>query len=707
MAVLSKAGCNQGVCHGNRSGKGGFLLSLRGQDPERDWLSLTREHAGRRLDPQRPDASLILLKPTVQLPHEGGQRFPQGSLEHEVLRRWIAAGAPIDTRDAPRLERLEVAPADALVVDPVTEIDLKVWARYSNGERRDVTSLAVYEPVSQRVRVSAEGRVTRLEPGEATVLVRFLHLQVPARQTFFAADRGFAWKDAPAENFIDEHVFAKLKRLRIQPSDLASDAVFLRRAFLDLLGILPSAAEARSFVSDPDPRKREKAVGRLLERPEFADFWALKWSDLLRNEEKVLDRKGVQNFHHWIRQSLAQGKPLDVFARELIAARGSTYRNPPANYYRSGRDPLTRAETTAQVFLGLRLGCAKCHNHPFDRWTQDDYYGWAAFFSRVEYKVIENRRRDQNDSHEFDGEQVVWMRGQGEVNDPRTGQPVPPRFLGDASSPPSDADRLEALAEWVAHPENPFFARSLANRVWFHLMGRGIVEPADDFRATNPPSHPELLDALARDLAEGGFDLRRLIRRIMASRTYQLSSVPNATNAGDEENFSRALVRRLGAEQLLDGASQVTGAEVSFNGYPEGLRASQVPGVLAVRLREKPPALGDQFLRLFGKPPRLIACECERSEESTLGQAFQLLSGPVLNKLLTEPENRLGALLESKKTAAEVVEELYWTALTRAPSGAEIEAAVRHLDEQGKDRRGALEDLAWSLINSKEFLLRH
>src|SRR5438093_192098 len=419
MAVLSKAGCNAGTCHGNRNGKGGFKLSLRGQDPELDFLALTREAGGRRTNRLEPTRSLILLKPTGEVSHEGGLRFSPGSLEFEILERWIAGGCAPDGPSTPRLVTLKAAPEEEVLVEPRDGIQLQARAAFSDGTERDVTRLSVYEPSNTLATVTRDGRVERQGFGETTVLVRYLSLQVPVRLAFVPARPGFAWKGPEPANYIDEHVFAKLQALRINPSELASDSVFFRRACLDALGIRPTADEARAFLADGRPDKRALWIDKLLERPEFADFWALKWSDLLRNEEKVLDRKGVEHFHGWIRRSTLDGKPLDQFARELVTARASTSRNPAANYYWANRDPVSRAETTAQVFLGTRLQCAKCHNHPFDRWTQDDYYGWMAFFSRVGYKILENHRQDKNDQHEFVGEQVVWVAREGDMKDPR------------------------------------------------------------------------------------------------------------------------------------------------------------------------------------------------------------------------------------------------------------------------------------------------
>ncbi len=612
MAVLSKGGCNQGTCHGNQNGKNGFKLSLRGEDPAFDLASLTRDMLGRRVNPLRPAESLLLLKPTGAIPHEGGKRFALHSIEYNILARWIAEGLPPDSLDAPRLSRIEVTPAEKILIEPANRVQLRVRATFSDGNVRDVTRLAVYELSNAVAAVTPTGKVERRQMGEAAILVRYLDQRATVQLAFVPARLHFAWQEIPERNYIDHHVLAKLRALRILPSPLCSDSVFLRRAYLDALGILPTPEEVRSFLSDSRPDKRTRLIDQLLERPEFADFWALKWSDLLRNEEKALDRKGVQIFHHWIRQWIAEGKPLNEFARQLIASRGSTYRHPPANFYRALRDPRTRAETTAQVFLGIRLQCAGCHNHPFDRWTQDDYHRLAAFFARVSYKIVENRRSDRLDEHEFDGEQIVWLARQGEVKQPRTGQTMKPQFLGVSNTDlRSDADRLEALADWIARPDNPFFARAQVNRIWYHLMGRGIVDPIDDFRPSNPPANGPLLEALEKDFVAHRFDLRYLVRTIMNSRAYQLSAVPNETNRDDEANFSHALVRPLQAEQVLDALAQVTAVPVKFNGFPAGTHAIQLPGVRPTRQRNEKPAEGELFLQRFGKPERLLSCECE------------------------------------------------------------------------------------------------
>ncbi|HEY1602189.1 MAG TPA: DUF1549 and DUF1553 domain-containing protein [Pirellulales bacterium] len=707
MAVLSKAGCNQGVCHGNQNGKGGFKLSLRGQDPQFDLTAITRDQEGRRIDGLEPDQSLLLLKPTMRVAHEGGGRFAIDSPEYALLRSWLAEGARDDATTAPSLVRLEVAPAEVVLIEPRDEVQVRVTAHFADGTSRDVTSLAVYDPVERMATVDHNGRVSRQAFGETTLLVRYLERQVAVPLAFVPERANFAAHELPATNFVDTLVWANLRRLHMAPSNVCDDSTFLRRVYLDLLNVLPAADEARAFVANASAGKRAELVDRLLARPEFARAWALKWSDLLRNEEKTLDRKGVQAFHHWIERSIAEGKPLDQFARELIAARGSTYQNPPANFYRALRDPHSRGEAAAQVFLGVRLQCAKCHNHPFEHWTQDDYYDWASLFARVQYKVLSNQRLDQNDSHEFDGEQLVWIDRVSEVTNPRIDAPATPRVLGDTVGLPAteDQDRLQSLAEWIAGPVNKFFARAQVNRIWFHLLGRGIVEPIDDFRDTNPPTNPPLLEALAADFVEHGCDLRHSIRTVVNSRVYQLASTPNESNVDDDRNFSHAAVRRLSAEQLLDAVHQVAGLPPKFNGYPAGVRAGEVPGVLAVRPRDEPPSMDDHFLTVFGKPPRLLSCECERSTGTTLGQAFQMISGPLVNDLFARDEGRVSQLAGSGRPAGEQVEELYWTALSRPPTAEELVTTV-HYVEHATDHRQALEDIAWGLVNAKEFVLR-
>lgn len=709
MAVLSKAGCNAGTCHGNANGKAGFKLSLRGQNPEKDFIALTREQWGRRTNPVEPDKSLILLKATTQIAHEGGKRFAVDSEHYRILREWIASGTPADPAALPRLMELDVEPTEIIASAPQDSFSIRAWATFSNGERREVTDMAVYEASDTSVSVTPGGVVQRESFGETTVLVRYLHQQRPVRVTFIPQRPHFVWSQPEKKNFIDGHIFTKLKSLRMNPSPICSDEDFIRRAYLDLLGKLPEPEEARRFVKDSDPEKRARLVDLLLERPEFADFWALKWGDLLRLEERSLDSKGVQVFHRWVRDSIADNRPWDEFVQDLLASTGSTYQNPPANFYRAIRKTNARSEAVAQVFLGLRLQCAQCHNHPFDRWTQKDYYDWGSLFSRIDYKVLQNRRRDSNDGHEFVGEQVVFMAREGGMTNPENGQPAHPRFLdAEEAIDPDAVNELRELAEWVTSPRNPWFAKAQANRIWYHLMGRGLVEPIDDFRSTNPASHPALLEELAEYWVANDYSLRSLIRRIMNSRAYQLSSAPNKTNAGDHMNFSHVLPRRLSAEQMLDSQSQVLGVPLVFEGLPEGTRAAQLPGALPDKRRGRRGSELQTFLDVFGKPPRLLTCECERSDETSMSQAFLLISGPVLNDMLTDKDNRLQSMLDGNWDHSEMVDELYWAALTRAPGEQEMKRATDLLDESAPDqKRQALEDIAWSLLNAKEFLLRH
>lgn len=709
MAVLSHSGCNMGTCHGNAKGKGGLKLSLRGDDPEADYAALTRDLSGRRVNVADPAASLMLLKPTMQLAHQGGQRFSIDSLEYSILRQWIASGTLDDQPGSVTAMSLSVEPREAHLFEEQSEIPLTAVVQLSDGTQRDITRLASFDIAQSIAHVTSDGVVHCEQFGETTITVRYLHLRVPVRITRVPDRPGFVFAAPEMREPLDRYIFTKLKLLKIQPAPICDDTTFVRRAALDLTGKLPTAEEARRFVGSTDPGKRAILVDALLARPEFAEFWALKWSDVLRNEEKTLDRKGVENFTHWLRTQITNDTPWNEMAAEIVSAKGSTYSHPPTNYYRALRDPITRAEATAQVFLGVRLQCAKCHNHPFDRWTQNDFYSWSNLFARVDYKIVENERRDNNDKHEFIGEQIVFSAKTGEVEDPRTHRPREPQFLLADQPVSSKADRLDALGEWIADPANPFFAKAQVNRVWFHLFGRGIVDPLDDFRESNPPSHPELLEALARDFSAQGFHLKPLLRSIMNSATYQLACDTHQTNETDTVNFSHAYPRRLGAEQLLDAFGQSLGTTGRFAGFPEGTRALQIPGVRAVRPRDEATSASDKFLTLFGKPQRLQSCDCERTDSATLVQAFQLISGESMQRLLTAPNNRIAQFVDQNIGPSEIVHEAYWSTLSRAPSPQEESAAIALLGESSAApaaRRAGLEDLFWSLLTSHEFVLR-
>lgn len=713
MPILSKAGCNAGGCHGNATGKGGFKLSLRGQDPDLDWQALVREQGGRRVDPIEPERSLILQKATGTIPHEGGTRFRPDSPEYAAVMAWLRDGAQ-DTGAERKLTALEVTPRDQVVVEPEHEVKLQVTAKFADGAVRDVTRLTVFEPNNQGVNVTLDGLVSRVKFGETTVLARYLDRQVPVHLAFIPARASFVWNGPAPANFIDELNFKKLRKLRENPSPVCDDTTFLRRAYLDLLGVIPTAETARRFVAEADPGKRAKLVEALLQRGEFADFWALKWADLLKIEERQLDHQGMTVFHRWIREGVAANKPLDQFARELIAARGSTYQNPAANWWRANREPVIRAESTARVFLGTQINCAQCHNHPFERWTQDDYYGWTALFARLDYKIVSNARKDKSDTREFNGDQIVQFKKSATVINQRTGKPAEMRFLGaEVPEVTAERDEMQALADWLAH--SPMFARTQVNRVWFNLFGRGLVEPVDDFRASNPASNPELLDTLTKEFVAHGYDLRWLIRTITNSQTYQLSAGPGsdatanggaATNAADELNFSHGVVRRLGAEQLLDSMSKVLAAPLHVPDWPEATRLAQVP---EGRKHYHPITTDlDRFELTFGKPPRLVASECERTNEPTVGQAVQLLSGSVVQDLLTRPDNRLSTWLNEMESQSELISEMYWATLNRPPTDVETQKMEDHLAKAktAEERRRAAEDAMWALLNSKEFMFR-
>ncbi len=694
LPVISKAGCNQGSCHGNGEGRGGLKLSLKGEDPVGDYQVLAT-HGARRVSPQDPARSLLLTKATSALPHGGGMRFKPQSREYQVLAAWIAAGARDDAPGAPVLTAMEVGPTERIHFAPATMQRLTVTGRFSDGSVRDLTEQAVFSSSDPAIEVEADGLVRSERGGDSAVLVRYADQLRTARLTFVPQRQGFRWQEIPAVNGVDELHWKRLKTLRLNPSRPATDSEFLRRAYLDACGILPTPEEVRAFLKDPSADKRSKLVDALLQRPEFDEFWAMKWGDILRSEERTLDPKGIVAYRDWIKNSIASRKPMDQFARELLTANGGTYQNPPANYYRRTRLPVELAETTAQVFMGTRLLCAKCHNHPTERWKQEDYYSLAAFFARVERKG-ELTRKDKFDLHELIGEETISVAAAGEVKNPRSGKQVVPRIPDAPAIRVGDgADRREVFAGWLTAPDNPYFAKAMVNRVWYYLMGKGIIDPVDDIRESNPASNPELLARLTRDFVASKFDLKSLVRTIMVSQTYALSSEPNAQNGEDDRFFSRALPQRLSAEVLLDAISHVTGSPEKFDGFPEGTRATQLP---AIRKRKS-------FLTVFGQPTRETVCECDRSNESTLGQSFELISGGTLDTKLKAPSNRIGQMIAAGKSDAAIITELYLAGMSREPSPRELQDRLQYL--QGKpNRREVLEDLTWALINSKEFLLR-
>jgi len=706
MPLLSRTGCNMGACHGSANGKGNLKLSLRGENPDTDFATLTQNRQSKRLNTTDPDTSFLLRKPAKLTEHEGGLRIAPDSTDYQLLRRWIAAGAPRDPDNAPVLTALSVDPPEATVEAPALSVQLKVTATFSDGTTRDVTRESVYEAANLLVDAGKTGHITARQHGETTIMVRYTSRQQAVPLLFLPHRPDYRWDDSPEHNFIDTHVFAKLRRVRALPSPLSDDVTFLRRVFFDLIGLPPTREEAERFLTSTAPDKRAALIDTLLERPEFADWWALKWADLLRLEERVLDTTGTAVMHRWIRDSIQYDKPLDLFARELLTALGSTYQHGPANFYRALREPTLRSETAAQLFLGTRLACAKCHNHPFERWTQDDYYRFAALFDGIDTLILQNRRTDENDKQEFVGEQVVHLVDKRELKDPRTGKHPAPGLIGDgAPTISSGPQRLEEAARWITSPTHPLFAKVQTNRIWAHLLGRGIVDPVDDFRFTNPPSIPPLLDALAARFVEEGFRLKPLVRLICNSRTYQLSAEPNATNAGDDINFPRALIRRHSAESLLDAIHAALGAPLENSpAFPDATRATQIPGARFIT-KSRRPTDAERFLKEFGKPPRSTACDCERTNASSLSQIFTLTSGPGLHKLLRQQDNHLARLLSSATPTANILADLYWRTLSRPPTAAES-ARLLPLLKDNPDPRPALEDITWSLLNTKEFLLR-
>ncbi len=705
MPLLSRAGCNSGGCHGSASGKGNLRLSLRGESPDLDHATLTKKRHGKRLNVSQPDASFLLKKPALLVEHEGDQRFAVDSPDYRLLREWIAAGVPLDPPDAPHLRALTVSPASAVIPAPGRTAQLQATAHFSDDTTRDVTASAVYEPADFAAVVGKTGLVTTDKACETTIIVRFGHLKSPVRLAFIQAPLLHSWETPSHANVIDHHIEDKLRLVATPPSGLCSDQVFVRRLYLDLTGCIPSHAVAKSFVHNPDPNKRLALIDTLLASSQYAHYWTLKWADLLRVDERILDTKGVAAFHSWIHDHVAKDKPLDHFTRAIITAAGSTYTSPPANFYRALREATVRSEAVSAVFLGTQLGCAKCHDHPFERWTQAEYYRFAAVFDRVGYKIIENKRKDKNDLMEFVGEQIVHRGAKPTLKDPRTDQLATPALLGEATTLTEKADPLQTLAAWLTHPQHPLFAKVLTNRLWSHLMGRGIVHPIDDFRLTNPPSNPALLDALTRHFITCGMKAKPLLRLIASSHAYQRDSTPLPANSPDTLNYSHTPIRRLPAEALLDSIHQVLDRPLSFSQYPKTTTAASLSGV-ALGNSKRPGNFNDLFLREFGKPLRTTTCACERREESSLAQVFTLTSGPGLATLLRDPKNRLTALANPNKSPEAILTELYWHTLTRAPHAKEL-AHLSPLLTDSTQRRDALEDITWSLLNSKEFILRH
>lgn len=695
QSVLSKAGCNSGACHGAAAGKNGFRLSLRGYDPDFDYHSITRQANGRRIVASDPGRSLFLLKPTATVPHKGGLRFEVGSREYQVLSEWLAAGHPGPREDDPRMTRLEILPQH-VVLKQGSPQQILVRAHFSDGHSEDVTRWAKYTATNLSVaQVDDSGRVEVMGQGEGAVVAWYLSNNVVASisvpyDTHVPAD---VYAKSPRKNFIDELVLEKLESLNLPPSPLSSDEVFLRRAFLDTIGVLPTIDETTEFLSDTAPDKRETLVDRLLSREEFVDYWTYKWCDLLLVNGERLRPKALTAYYKWIRQQVAQNTPWNRFVWEVVTAKGSTLENGAANFYSLHEDPLDMSETVSMAFLGMSIQCARCHDHPLEKWTNNDYYGMANLFSRVRGKGW------GGDSRNGDGNRVVFTVNEGELIQPRTGKPQPPRPLDGEPLPfDSRVDRRVYLAKWLTSPDNPYFTRAIVNRVWANFLGVGIVEKVDDMRLTNPPSNEKLLAALAEYLVKNHYDLKKLMRLILTSETYQRSSRTVPGNEGDERFYSRYYPKRLEAEVLLDAVSQVTGVPTQFKGYPDGTRALELPDV----------NVESYFLSAFGRPERLITCECERSNEPSMVQVLHLMNGETINQKVAAEKNRVGQLLSANTPDEGIADEAYLSALCRYPTDKEREQILQILKTaETENRRAVVEDLYWSILTSKEFLFNH
>ncbi len=685
--VLTKLGCNQGACHGSQHGKGGFKLSLLGFEPSPDHTQIVKSAEGRRVTPFAPEESLLLLKPALEVAHGGGKRLETGSPEYELIRLWLEQGAPGPIAEEPVVKSLTVLPAKR-VLEPDQEQHLVVIATMSDGSERDVTAEAKFDTLNEGVaKVGPVGLARTVGQGETKILARYQgHASLATLTVPYARDKTFAFVP---NNVIDEKAAAKWRELGLSPSAPCTDAEFLRRAMLDTIGTTPTPSEIEDFLADPSKNKRAKLVDVLLNRPEYVDFWSLKWGDILRVNGEKLGKQGMLAFNLWLRNAFRDNMPVNRMVEELVTAQGSIFTNGPANYFRVATSPDDLAETTAQVFMGVRLQCAKCHHHPFESYGQDDYYGLAAYFSRI-------RTKGSDEFGLFGGEQVVYVAKSGDVYQPRTGKKMAPRPLND--EPADDpVDRRRALAKWLTGKSNPWLARNIVNRYWGYSLGKGLVNPIDDLRETNPPSNPELLDALAGAFVNSGFDLKHLLRLILTSKTYQLSSLPTPDNRLDTTFFTHYTLKRLTAEQLLDAINLATGTFEKFPLQPAGTRAISLPDS----------TYNSYFLDTFGRPMRVQACECERSSDPNLSQALNLLNGDVVNRKVLQADGRLTRIMRDPKLSDQsLIQTLYLVTFNRPALSEEIIAA-REIFATAANRSVGAQDLFWGLLNSKEFLFNH
>jgi hypothetical protein len=687
IPLMTKIGCNSGACHGALAGKGGLKLSLRGYDPTTDNFVLTRQALGRRVDKLEPSHSLMLQKPTMALSHGGGQKLEVGSADFQILADWIASGAPGPKPEDVRIQRLELWPTEA-VLQPKDTLQVLVRAWYTDGHSEDVTRWAKFNSSEDQVAtVDSEGKVRVVNNGEAAITVWFSNQVASSRIVAPLANAldPRLFSTVPRHNFIDDLVLKKLEALHLPPSGPCTDVEFIRRAYLDAAGILPAPDEVQHFVADQVPDKRARLINALLERPEFVDYWAYKWSDLFLVSTRKLPAPAVWSFYQYLRSSVADNKPWDVLAREVLTARGNTQHNGAANYFVLHKDVTELNETTSVTFMGMSITCCRCHNHPLEKWTQDQYWGMANLFARV---VLKNGERS--------GEATVQDQPSGDIPHPRRGVPMPPAPL-DATPLPANSplDRRHYFAEWLTAPDNPYFARALVNRVWRNFLGRGLVEAEDDLRQTNPATNEALLAALSKDFVSRKYDVKALIRTIMNSATYQRSSTPLSENVADDRFYSHYLVRRLSAEVILDAYSQVTGVPTPFPNYPAGTRALQLPDA----------QVASPFLDAFGRPERVQTCSCERQQDSSVGQALHLNNGQTLNDKLRDKHSRVEQWITEKVSDQEAVKRLYRLALCREPTSAEVDRFRTILVENKEvNRREALEDLFWAVLSGREFL---
>ncbi|QIF04738.1 DUF1553 domain-containing protein [Roseimicrobium sp. ORNL1] len=701
--ILARFGCSSGACHGAAAGQGGFRLSLRGYDNTGDFLSITRSAQGRRVTLEEPSRSLLLMKATKAVPHKGGEKIKVDWPEYQILAEWIANGAPGPQENDARIQRIEVSPAHVTLKAGAAQ-PIKVTAFFNNGKSEDVTRWAKYTAGNTSVAtVDDDGKVKVVGRGEGTVTAWYLSqlaiatISVPYEQEVLTK----AFETFKPRNVIDERVKEKLVELNIPPSERSTDSEFIRRAFLDTIGILPTSEETRAFLADEKADKRDRLIERLLQRPEFVDFWSYKWSDLLLVNSDKLPVQPMWSYYQWIRRNVELNTPWDVMVRDLLTSTGSTLENGAGNFFTLHDEPTRLAETVSTAFLGMSIACAKCHNHPMEKWTNDQYFAFANLFSRVRAK-----------NGGVTDERVIFAATEGDIVQPLTGRAQTPTPL-DAKpvSLTSTKDRRIPLADWLTAPENPWFARAITNRVWKNFFATALVESVDDLRMTNPASNEKLLSDAAGYLAKNKFDLKALMRLIMQSETYQRSSVALPENKDDTRFYSRYYPRRLMAEVMLDSVSQVTAVPTKFNmdkrnankgigaAYPMGYRAMQLPDSNTV----------SYFLNSFGRPDRVQTCDCERTNEPSMAQALHIANGDTLNQKLGEKENRVATLLASGKADNDIVNEAYLLCVSRPPTDKERASVLKVLADakSPEDRRHALEDVFWGLMSSREFLFNH